>query len=79
MPAGERRHPLVIHAVLEVDDHACVRLQEPNAEQRGPISVVAFDGEENGIERLMDALRLIQVERLRVNQVLATRATQSQP
>src|SRR5262245_25588621 len=78
MAPGERRHALVVDAVLEVDDHTGVWGKKSNAEERGPIGVIALDGQEHGIERLLDALRFVQLQRFRVDQVVAAGAAQAE-
>ena len=76
---GKGSHALVVDPVLEVDDDARLRLQKAGAKERGPLRVIALDGQKDGIERLLDALRLMQVQRRGVGQMLAAGPTQLQP
>ena len=78
LAAGQRRHTLVVDAVLEIDDHAVAGLQEANGEQRRPVGIVALDRQEHVVERLVDRLRLVEMQRAHLKDVVAARATQTQ-
>ena len=80
--ARHRRHPLVVDTVLEIDDDA-VRARAAPAEQakrkvRRPLGVVRLHGQEDGAEGLVDRLRLVQVQGLHGDDVLATAAAEPQ-
>ena len=76
LAAGDGGDALVVDAVLEVDDDA-VRLREVAHDEGGrPLGVVPLDGQEGGVERLLDALGLVELERLDRHDVVAARAAQ---
>src|SRR5206468_428895 len=76
--AGDRRHPVVVDPVLKID-HEAVVFQILHAEPRGPLRVVRLHGDEEEVERLRDRLRLVQMERLHGDGVVATGAGQPEP
>ena len=67
---------LVVDAVLEVDDDAVRLGQVAHDERRRPLGVVRLDGEEGGVERLLDTLGLVQLERLTGHDMVAARAAE---
>ncbi len=76
---GRGGHPLVVDAVLEVDDDAVGLLQVLEAEGHRPLRVVGLHGDEDGVERLGHRLQLVELQRAHRNQVLAAGAREPEP
>ena len=78
LAAGHGGDALVVDAVLEIHDDAVGAREVGEAERGGPLGVVGFHGHEDGVERLREALHLVQVERLHRDHVIAAGAGQAQ-
>jgi hypothetical protein len=78
-PADDAGDPLLVDAVLERDDEAAGN--EVLADQRGgPDRVVRLGADERDVDRVFgEALDLVEVQRLRMDQVLALGAFELEP
>src|SRR5206468_5090526 len=59
LAADDRGHPLVVDPILEIDDDAVARLEILRGQLRGPVGVIALDGDEHGVERRVHGLQLV--------------------
>ena len=74
LATSQRRDPLVVHPILEVDDDAIRLGKEADREQRRPIGVVALNREEDGVKWLVDRLCFEQLQSSHLDDVVAARA-----
>src|SRR5438477_1345257 len=78
-PPRHRRHPLVVHPVLEVHHHPVRLPQIRRPQRRRPRRVVRLHRHEHRVEPLRQPLHLVQVQRPHLHRVLAARAAEPQP
>ena len=70
--AGNRRHLLVVDAVLKADEHTVLGVDMVEHRRRRPLRVVGLDGDKDGVERLGFKLQFVDVDGFGVGQVLAS-------
>ena len=68
--SGDGRHSFVIYPVLEINEYTMVGVDVPEHECGRPLRVVRLHSDERCVERHSLVLQLVNVNRLRVGEVL---------